>query len=888
MSESIATALNTIAVLDESDVGAGALVGQPALPDRTPLDPESAEAEPSAADPLESDPSAFIDESKEPATPSWHTTKRLYWLLRPFWGTVCLLLLLSLLAVAVELVPPLLQGRLVDLLVRAESAMMTPGPALWSLTWIVAGLLVIRVAATLVGIYKGKAANRVGASLTAYLRNLLVERLSFLPLAFHNRNQVGALMSRVAYDTETLHTLVFHMTGGLLLQSLQLGGIGAMLFYLNPKLALVTLLPMPLIAAGSWYFTRYLQPRYNHYWEAVGKQAGGLTGMLTGIRVVKTFAQEEREITRFNRASQYLCNARQTVDGSIVTFTSVMGFVFASGGLAVWYIGGRDVLFGKMSLGSLVAFLAYLAMFYAPLSSIAESMSWFSSFFASVDRIFGLLETPMEGSRQRAEGSSQSKQPKAAPSLPTAYCPQPTNSRGGVEFRNVSFAYDKTKPVLKDVSFCVEPGEMVGIVGRSGSGKSTLVSLIARLYETGSGKVFVGGVDNSQVSPRELRRHIGMVQQEPFLFRGSVLENIAYGNTSAEPEEILLAARQADAHGFIMRQPFAYETQLGEGGAGLSGGERQRLSIARALLIDPDILILDEATASIDAESERAICAAIRRFSRRRTTIAIAHRLSTLRSADRLLVFDQGHLVEQGSHDDLMAADGLYASLVRLQYSSGPVEDIEEEGTSLPWLEPAETEISRQNAEGRGQRAEGGGQTKQPQAASSLPTAYCLPPARDEASLTVSIGGKRYENVVAAPCFPATRPDSFISVRRLEDDGRETELGIIRSLSAWPLAARAAVAASIANRQVLEHVQSIGQMQTRGSLLEMRVATRQGNKTILLDKSGDANNNFTWQSYGRRGFLLTDTTGSRFIISDCSTLPKHQQQLLSLYFGEQI
>src|SRR5208337_4676043 len=231
--------------------------------------------------------------------------------------------------------------------------------------------------------------------------------------------------------------------------------------------------------------------------------------------------------------------------------------------------------------------------------------------------------------------------------------------QGGVEFQHVSFAYDRGRPVLEDISFAIEPGEMVGVVGRSGSGKSTLVSLIGRLYECDAGHIRIDGIDVRTANPRQLRRQIGMVPQEPFLFRGLVAANVTYGNGQATPEQILLAAGNADSHEFIMRMPFAYETQLGEGGSGLSGGERQRLSIARALLFDPAILILDEATASVDAESERAICEAIRRDHRMRTALVISHRLSTLRDADRLLVFDQGRLREQGTPAELLAKDGL-------------------------------------------------------------------------------------------------------------------------------------------------------------------------------------------------------------------------------------
>ena len=567
-----------------------------------------------------------------PATktaPRLRMTARLWDLLRPFQGSVVLLLVLSLGAVAIDMTPPILQKVLVDRVLQVDRAQHPMGQLLQLLLAIVAGLLLARLAATLVAIWKGWVSSRVGTTLTADLRNELVAKLNELPLAFYDRNQVGVLMSQVAYDTETLHTLVYHMTSGFLMQSLQLVGIGVMLFCLNAKLALVTLLPMPLILGGSWYFTRYLQPRHQHYWAAVGKQASALMGMLAGIRVVKAFVQEDREIRRFADSSRRLRDSRLTVNNAAVTFTAAMGLLFALGGLVVWYIGGRDVLFGSMTLGSLMAFLAYLAMFYAPLTTIAESTTWFASFYSTSRRIVALLEVPSE-TRQ------------TQPAVPL------DRFQGGIEFQHVSFGYDRSRPVLEDISFAIEPGTMAGVVGRSGSGKSTLVSLIGRLYECDSGQIRIDGIDVRQVDPRQLRRQIGMVPQEPFLFRGLVAANITYGNGQATPEQILLAARNADCHEFIMRMPFAYETQLGEGGSGLSGGERQRLSIARALLFDPAILILDEATASVNAESERAICQAIRRWGRRRTTIVIAHRLSTLQGADRLLVFDQGRLVEEG------------------------------------------------------------------------------------------------------------------------------------------------------------------------------------------------------------------------------------------------
>jgi ATP-binding cassette subfamily B protein len=288
--------------------------------------------------------------------------------------------------------------------------------------------------------------------------------------------------------------------------------------------------------------------------------------MLTGIRVVKAFVQEDREIRRFADSSRRLRDSRLTVDIASVNFTAAMGLLFGLGALVVWYIGGRDVLFGSMTIGSLMEFLAYLAMFYMPLTTIAESTTWFASFYSTSRRICALLDVPSE--------SEQSP-----PNVPLG------RFRGGVEFQHVSFGYDRNRPVLEDISFTIEPGAMVGVVGRSGSGKSTLVSLIGRLYQCDAGQIRIDGIDVRQANPRQLRRQIGMVPQEPFLFRGSVAANITYGNAQATPEQVLLAARNADSHEFIMRMPFAYETQLGEGGSGLSGGERQRLSIGPCCLI---------------------------------------------------------------------------------------------------------------------------------------------------------------------------------------------------------------------------------------------------------------------------------------------------------------
>jgi len=805
----------------------------------------------------------------------WNASARLWDLVRPFRGSLALLLGLSLVAAGIELAPPLLQRFLVDNVLQVDQTVFRAEQLLLLLLAIVAGLLAVRLSATAVAIWKGWISSRVGTTLTADLRHRLVRKLNELPLAFHDRSQVGVLMSRVAYDTETLHTLIYHITGGLLLQSLQLVGIGVALFYLHPKLALITMLPMPLIIAGGWYFTRYLNPRHNRYWEAVGRQASALTGMLSGIRVVKVFAQEDREVDRFHASSRRLRDARQIVDISSATFTALMGFLFALGGLAVWYIGGRDVLSGSMTLGSLMAFLAYLAMFYTPLTTIAESTTWFSNFFTASRRIFDLLDTPGEADVPDTAGD-------------------PGQVRGHVEFQGVSFGYDKNRPVLNDISFTIRPGEMVGIVGRSGSGKSTLVSLIARLYEVDAGRILVDGTDVREMNSHRLRRRIGMVPQEPFLFRGSVAENIAYGHADAAPEEILRAAKFADAHDFIMRMPLAYENHLGEGGSGLSGGERQRLSIARALLFDPAILILDEATASVDAESERAICEAIRRFSRTRTTIAIAHRLSTLQDADRLLVFDQGRLIEQGTHQELLAQEGLYSALISIQWNlrqnrrrmesviggagNGNGDGVAQFGGDGQFFDvfPVDGEDSGNGAvacSGDGGRDERG-------LLRWLEPSHVAMESDSRGMLRVTVNGSTHNDAYAVRTFPATHEHRFLSLRCRDGSGREIEVGMIDDLQRWPASVRAAVEASLGRRYLLRHIEDIRQVRANGSQLALTVLADGKAARIELEKPGEG-----FQSFGEHGLLLVDSRGAYYLIPDRRRLPRHEQRLLTLYFG---
>jgi ATP-binding cassette subfamily B protein len=396
------------------------------------------------------------------------------------------------------------------------------------------------------------------------------------------------------------------------------------------------------------FFWKRIYPRYYRVWDANSKLHGVLNTILSGIRVVKAFGQEGRERNRFGRSAGYVRDSFRGVEYTVAAFNPAIGVLFQLGGILVWYFGGKWVLGKELSLGALMAFLGYLWMFYQPLGQLTQLTNWLTQFLTATQRTFEILDTPSQ--------IVETQEPKPF-----------DTADGTISFENVTFGYDRHEPIIKGVTFTVSAGEHIGVVGKSGSGKTTLINLLARFYEVDEGCVRVNGLDLRDIKLDELRRHIGVVLQEPFLFRGTIWSNITYGMTDATPEQVIAAAKAANAHGFIMRQPLGYDTYVGERGAGLSGGERQRISIARALLYNPRILILDEATSSVDTESEQLIQAALARATRGRTTIAIAHRLSTLKESDRILVVDSGKIIEQGSHEELLALQGTYWRLVKIQ-----------------------------------------------------------------------------------------------------------------------------------------------------------------------------------------------------------------------------
>ena len=483
------------------------------------------------------------------------------------------------------------------------------------------------------------------------MRRDVYARLQRLPVNYFDQRASGDLMTRIVEDVNSVERVLIDGTEQGSVAILSIIAVIAIMFSMNATLAWVALVPLPILALGAAWYTTTAHRRYRIQREAASAMNALLMDNLQGVRQIKAFGREEHEDQRFAQRADELRTGTLGIMRVWAAYSPAMAYAGALGmGLVLW-VGGRQVLAEQMTVGQLVGFIFYLALFYEPVTRLHGLNQMLQAARAAGERVFDILDAPIERANPDASGCG-------ALSAPV---------RGEVVYENVGFSYGPDRVVLRNISLHARPGEMIALAGPTGAGKSTLVNLLPAFYEASSGRITIDGQDTSGISLDSLRAHISVVSQEAFLFNGTIRENILYGRLDASEEELIAASRAANCHEFISRLPQGYDSRVGERGVKLSVGEKQRVSVARALLKDAPILILDEATASVDTATEKLIQEALERLMANRTSFVIAHRLSTIRKADQILVMREGQIIERGTHEELLASNGLYSRLARIQ-----------------------------------------------------------------------------------------------------------------------------------------------------------------------------------------------------------------------------
>ena len=577
--------------------------------------------------------------------------KRLFNYVRPYWKTLLVTSVLMTLRSGLALIPPLFHREIVDHVI-VDSDLSRLGV-------LIATLVGVHVSIQLVSFGDMYIRHVLGARFIFDLRVRIYAHLQRLSLSFFERTSTGELMSRVTNDVNALESFVTHGVALTALDLLRLLGALAVLMVLDWRLALVVLIPAPIIAVGLRYFNRRVRPIYRHVRDRLGDINARLQDNLTGIRVIQAFGQEDLELENFRGTSENYYRERVRRIRTWSTFFPVLRLAGTLGGVLVLGFGARMVIDGQLSLGTLVAFLSYVISFYDPLRRLTEIDDVFQQAIAAGERIFELMDE-----------TSEIRDAPDAIAL--------DEITGDVIFDDVHFRYGEGSEVLHDVEFRMAPGEVVALVGPSGAGKTSIANLICRFYDPIHGHIRVDGHDLRNVQINSLRQHVSVVLQDTFLFNTTVRDNLLYGKPDASKDEMIDAAQAAYAHEFIEQLPQGYDTEIGERGVKLSGGQKQRLALARAILADPRILILDEATSSVDAEAEHLIQQALEQVMKGRTSLVIAHRLSTIRNADKIIALEDGHIREVGGHEELLARGGLYSQLYQRQLelaASGAAEE---------------------------------------------------------------------------------------------------------------------------------------------------------------------------------------------------------------------